>query len=958
MITINKKKFRQNFKYMAIIFIVLVLFVIIVSLLGYGGSPNSYSEYDLEENGSYDISKLLINEIANNNDGGYASEEGNSYDWIELYNGTGKDINLKGYTLTDDESKVKWAFEDTTIKSKEYLIIFLAGENKDGLYTNFSLSKSGGEKVILKTPNGKVVDMVETLKTSKNTSMARNLDGAWHIVRQITPGYINTLEGYNEYLKSIEAITSDIIINEVLVRNGGQFKDEFGEYSGYIELKNTTDSKINLKNYSLSNSINEPFKWKLPDISLDANEVIMIYTSGRDIKEETLHTSFKLNSKTGTVVLSKNNTVVGKVEYDNLANGYALNFINGSYQKTSSLSGGYDNTTSGVEEFAKKYQKAPKSLIINEVMSSNYEYLAQNSGNYYDWIELKNNSGEAINLSDYYLTTSLNDTDMFNLPDVTLNPGELYIVMASGDTNLSNNSYIHANFKISNVESVYITSKDKAVDGIFVADLKTGYSYGRQGDYGYIYMDSPSPKNENKSGRYEISYSPVYSLKPGIYNDVEKLSVEISAPGAIYYTLNGDVPTTRSKVYTGPIELTSTTVLRTINVEDGKYISEVAETSYIVNENHTLPVVSITSDSRDFKSVISGWGTSEKEAYAFYFDGDKEFEVPCGIKMFGASARSLPKKSFALKFRKKYGESELHYQVFDNRDNSIYNTLILRSGSQDYNVSMMRDPVLTSIMEETSVDVQAMIPVILYVNGEYYGIYYLDEKIDDDFVAAHYNVPKENTNIIRIDGVVDAGSGKDFNELSNFLKTHDMSKSENYEYVKGKINIDNMIEFWIAETYLTYNDIINCRVFSNPNIDDGRYNYIFYDLDFAMYYPSVNYYTMMTNPGGIGSQNINSTWTYSMFKSPEFRKRFVEILSKQLKEVWNEEKIIAKIDEYYNKLSPEMERNAKKWGFTMQSWEKEVENMRNFARKRKGYLLSQTKSFFKLSDTEMSVFYE
>ena len=255
MITINKKKFRQNFKYMAIIFIVLVLFVIIVSLLGYGGSPNSYSEYDLEENGSYDISKLLINEIANNNDGGYASEEGNSYDWIELYNGTGKDINLKGYTLTDDESKVKWAFEDTTIKSKEYLIIFLAGENKDGLYTNFSLSKSGGEKVILKTPNGKVVDMVETLKTSKNTSMARNLDGAWHIVRQITPGYINTLEGYNEYLKSIEAITSDIIINEVLVRNGGQFKDEFGDYSGYIELKNTTDNKINLKNYSLSNSI-------------------------------------------------------------------------------------------------------------------------------------------------------------------------------------------------------------------------------------------------------------------------------------------------------------------------------------------------------------------------------------------------------------------------------------------------------------------------------------------------------------------------------------------------------------------------------------------------------------------------------------------------------------------------------------------------------------------------------
>lgn len=959
MLQIEKNKFKENAKYLVVLF--LILLVLIVFSLMFGKKENiSKIEVDLTENGSSKVSKLVINEISNNNDGSFADIEGNIYDWVEIYNGSNKDIDLSNYSLSDEENTIEWIFNDVTIKSKSYIVVYLTGETKEGLYANFKLNKNGGEKLVLMNPSGKVVDAVETVKTNKNTSLARNLDGKWEIVKNVTPGFINTKEGYKEFLDSINLEDTSIVINEVLVKNGGQFIDDYNDYSGYIELKNTTDKKISLKNYSLSDEINEPFKWKLPDIELKPNEIIMIYTSGRDVVEGILHTSFNLDGKKGNIILSKNGGIVQTVEYSNLPNGYALSLIDGEFKQTGILTGGYENNISGSEEFAKKYQKNKNTLIINEVMNSNFEYLAQNGAEYYDWIEIKNNSDKEINIKDYYLTTTLNDFEMYKLPDVILEPNEYYVIMASGDEKLSNSSYKHSNFKLSDVESLYLINDNKIVDSMFISDIPLGYSFGKKNDYGFIYMEEPSPKEENNSGKYEVAYSPEFSVKSGVYNDVESMKIEIKAPGTIYYTLNGDNPTKYSKIYEEPIVLEETTIVRAISVEEGKFSSDIITASYVINENHTLPVVSVVLDNYDYYRVISrNWGTVTENAYAEYFEEGKDgFSIPCGFKLFGGTTRDLEKKSFSLKFQKRYGESELHYQVFENRDNSIYNTLVLRSGSQDYSESMIRDSLMTSIMEDTEVDVQAMKPVILYINGEYWGIYYLIEKVDEDFVSAHYNVDPDGTNIVRIDGEVMVGSSKSYRDLINYMNNHNMANDEHYEYVKQYLDIDNLITYWIAETFVTNNDIVNCRFFSNPNIDDGKWHFIFYDLDFGMYYYRVNYYDIMTDPLGMGSMRLPSALTRNLFKNEQFRQRFVEILSEMLETTWTEERLLNKIDELYEKLLPEMPRNQKRWGLSMSNWEKNIEDLREFAKNRKSYLLRQTKSFFKLSNEEMKEYFD
>lgn len=947
----NKEYFRKNKNIIFILFFVIIL-VLAICLI----NTASYKllQKDMEKTGKENIKGLVINEIMTSNSGSVSDEFGNTYDWIEIYNGNDYDINLKNYGLSDKESTIKWVFPDVTINSNSYLVIYLSGKNETGLYANFKLSSSGGETLELKDTNGKTIDSVKTQSITKNSVMARNLEGNWVIYEYATPGYSNTIEGHNLYIESIKDFTSPIKINEVLPRNEGNFQIN-NKYYGYVEIINEGEEAINIKDYSISNTLDIPFKYNLPDIILEPNETKVVFM-GDENNDDYLFSNFKLDSNSGVVVLtSSNGKIIDEVEYTDLTNGLALVKNEDDFNITSQISPGFPNTLDGGKEFSNKFLNNKNGIIINEVMNSNSSYLAQNGGKYYDWIELKNNSTININLGEYYLTTNENSKQMYKLPDVTLKSGEFYIIIASGDENLSNSTYKHSNFKLSKIESLYLTKDNNIVDSIFIADVPTGYSMGRNDSSGFYYFSSPTPGVQNKNGVREVSKTPIFDIKSGIYNDVDNLILTINSKGTVYYTLDGSIPTTSSKKYTGPLSLTKTTVVKAISYEEGKIKSEMEVGSYIINENHTLPVMSVSLNPKDFNIVSSNaWNTNlEVEAYAELYEEDNSFLIPCGFKLFGGSTRGLNKKSFALKFRKKYGEEELHYQVFDNRDFSTFNTLVLRSGSQDSERAFFRDILATSLVDGMiNVDVQSYKSVILYINGNYWGIYNIREKVDEEFISNHYNVSSDNTNIINILNGTDVGSGYEYNALVNYISTHDLSVTKNYEYVKSKLDIESFIDFWVAETYVTNNDILNTRFFSNPYVDDGKFNMIFYDLDYGMYNFSHNYFEFTVNPNGMSSFNVSTLFMRKLIQNEEFKKLYLERISYQLKNVWNKERVLAKIDELYNYFLPEMPRNQERWNLTMDTWNERVEYLKTYVTKRQGYMVSQAKSFFKLNDEE------
>lgn len=954
-IVLNMTKLRSNFKFL---FIAITIIVVTVILSVLSGNEVKRLENKPLENGEVAIGKLVINELMTSNGGVYSDPKGNLPDWIELYNGSNQDINLDGYGLTDETNTIKWAFSNVTIKSKSYLVINLSGKNEEGLYAGFKLKSEGGETVALTKPNGKVVDAIETTRINKNEAMARDLDGNWFTSSEPTPGYANTKEGLVAYQESLYNLESDIKINEVLAKNNGNFMDSNGDFTGYIELINIGNKTVNLKNYSVSNNILVPFKWQIPDVDLGPKQVLVIYSKSK-VTEYALPFSFE--NKEGTAVLTNNQgQIIDKVAYENLENGMALKRIENEFFKTNVVSPGEANTESGEQKFARNNIKNKSDLIINEVMNSNFSYLVQNGTSYYDWVEIKNNSGSDINLKEYYLSTNENIKDMYNLPNITLKKGDILVLMASGDINLSNNSYKHTNFKLSETESLYLYKNDSVVDSMFIANIPVGYSMGRNKTNGFYYFSNPTPLKENQDGKIEVSIAPSFQTDSGVYNDIDNIALELKTSGPTYYTLDGSTPTTSSTLYKGPISLKKTTVVKAITLESEKIKSDVTVGTYVINEKHTLPVLSVSTDQKKISNLNSNaWvvGT-EVDAYAELYEEDGHFSIPCGLTLFGGSARSQAKKSYTLRFRKKYGEASLNYQVFDNRDFSNFETLVIRSGSQDYKRSLIRDELMTSLMEDgTDVDVQAYKAVILYINGNYWGIYYIREKVEAEYVANHYSVDENKANIMRIDGDVTAGSSKDYRDLMTYITNNSLSVQKNYEYVKTKINIENLCDFWAAETYVANNDIINTRFFSHPDIDNGRWHFIFYDLDFGMYNVSHNYYNFTVNPGGMSDFNVSTFLLRNLMKNKEFQKTYASRISYNLKNTWSEEKVLTRIDELYNLLLPEIERDNNRWNLSVNEWKEWVEKLRSYAKNRTKYMVRYAKAFFNLSDSEMKEYF-
>lgn len=955
----NKKFFKNNIKTIIIMVIAIILFCVVNIILS-KNSDKALIEKDLPIKGEGKYEGIVITEIMTSNNGAVASSDGTVSDWIEIYNGNDYEVNLKNYGLSDDNSKTKWAFPEITIQPKEYIVVYLSGETKNGLYANFKLNGNGSEKLFLVNTQSESIDAVNILTIKSNEVMVRDLEGNWFSSKKATPGYPNTEEGYKKYQESLIA-ESDIKINEFLPKNDGNFKNSYDNYVGYIEIINEGKEKINLKNYCISNTINAPFKYCLGDITLNSNEVYVIYMEDyNDDKGET-YSNFDLKTKNGVVILTNSKgKIIDKIEYKNVGNGLAMIKEDGKFNISNSISPGYENSASGIKKFQKEKLKTPSTLIINEVMNNNYSYMPHNGNEYYDWIELKNNSKDTINLSDYYLTNSTNSMKKYKLPDIELKSGEIYVLMASGDVNLSNNSYTHINFKISDVESIFITKDNEIIDSIVVANIPLGYSFGKASDYGVYYFEKPTPNANNNSGTSSVAYIPEFNIVSGVYNNSEGINLEISGNGTVYYTLDGSTPTTNAKVYSGPIFLNKTTVVKAISYKEGKLISEEVVGSYIINENHTLPVVSVSLNPTNFNKIQRDpWNTElEYSAHAELYEDGKSFSIPCGLKLFGGSTRGLPKKSFTLKFRKRYGEGSLNYQVFENRDYSNFNSLILRSGSQDQDSAFFRDILMTSLADgKTNLVVQAYKPVILYINGEYWGVYNIREQVDDDFISNNFNVSNEGSNIVRIDNDITTGDGKKYFDLLKYLNTHDMSNSVNYEYVKEQLNIESYVDFWIAENWVTNNDIVNTRFYYHPDIDNGKINMIFYDLDFAMWNYSNNYFNFTVQPEGMSRLQVSTLMMRKLIVNEEFKQTFLERLSYQVKNVWNEERVLKYIDDIYNTLKPEMDRNQKRWNMTYSNWENEVENLRKYTREREKYLKTSTKSFFKLNDSEMEKYF-
>ena len=710
----------------------------------------------------------------------------------------------------------------------------------------------------------------------------------------------------------------------------------YGCTDDWAELYNDEDEDVTLDSFFLFRDGDRDERVELDGITVPAKG----YTVVRFDEQS----PFRLPKEGGTLCLGYKKDTVSFLEYDETIG-------SGSFTQSGACADptpGYPNTLSGLEQY--KASVTLPSLYISEVMSSNKKYAPQD-GKYYDWIELYNASDAPVTLSDYYLTDKYSELKRYRLPAVSLQPGAYYVVYCSGVDREG-----HAPFKISSDgEDIYLSDARGVTDLLQVpADLKQNESCGRT-DGRLRYYTTPTPSKKNGEGYESALPAPTASLPSGNYDGA--VVVSLQGRGKIYYTLDGTEPNEKSELYERPIGVDRVASIRAVCIDGGR-VSALSSFFYTVGINHAYPVLEVAIKEEYLtgeKGVLVNINKEyEHEAYITLSDnGAVLFSAPCGLKLHGNDSKKGDKQNFQLRFRSQYGLGTLDYPLFDDRDYTKFNSLILHGGGEDYKFAGFREELCTRLVDGvTSLYVQACRPCVLYFNGEYRGIYWIRERIDAQYCANRLGVSKDSINLLHTYGTVSDGENTGYLALVKFCEKNDLKKEENYKYVMDRIDAQSLMDWYICRAYLADMDLANIKYFQSTE-DDGKWHWCFFDLDWSFYHNNTK------SIAKVMPNNGHHTMIRALLKNPEFEDLFIRRCVELLDTVLTEERVLKELDFAIAEVAPEYEANKKKYRLYDSTRQKHVDMIRDFVKD--GVRLEEMKisiqSFFSLSDDRMAEYF-
>lgn len=960
-------------------------------------------------------SPVRISEIMDSNKGSVPDENGEYYDWVELYNSSAEAVDISGYGLSDDiTGGVKFVFpQGTKLEASGRIVVWCAGgEHEGGLYAPFSLS--AGESVILYNSTGGTIDSVMTKSVEKGNTYALGQNGLWSEMRP-SPGYPNTDEGVKAYEAYLMETGEDcgVYINEFMASNATTIADSYGNYSDWIELYNSTDAEVDISGFGISDNIAQPKKYVLPEGTvIAAKGYLLIFCSGNQGFSETgeLHAPFKLKAYGEDVVLSsRNGSIIDSYSYGlQQTDSSMARTVDGAgeWQQNSHPTPGYPNSDDGYNQFMASAALPKGNIVISEIMGRNQSAYKAPDGNYYDIIELENTGSEPVSLLGYALSSNPKNPKSYVFGDVSIPAGGHIVVYAKGKgaSAQTEGSELSCAFGINKEgDSVYLFDPNGIIcDKLQAASFLPNVSYGRDSSGKLAYFKEPTVGAANGTGYEGITAVPVFSKTPGVYDEAIQIAINVPEGETVHYTLDCTTPNESSPVYTGPITAEKNTVIRAISVREGYITNYVTSGTFLFttdNVNHAVPIVTLVTDPDnlwDSKTGIYAYGENfdpdlpygdmlltanyykrdrtdanawERAANFAMFDGETKrqvFNQNIGIRIAGSYGRGRAQKGFNIVARDEYGENRMNYKFFDNLDFTEYKALVLRAGAQDQNRSKIRDELAAGLLEGTDVDFlyQAYRPCVLYLNGEYWGVYFLREKRNRFFVAQHEGTDN-TTDIIIAKGYKQTTYG-DVTEWVEFYDEackRDLSKAENYKFVTDNMDVDSFMDYMIAEIYNGNTDTYNIQCYK---VADGKWKWIFYD--FCWGFNNVDHQTLKARMGDTALDAASGRLFKALLNNAEWKDKFVRRFAELLNTAFAPDRVIALVDELYGYVQPEIAREREKFNGetfmgvkqnsqvlgTYEGFEREIARIKEFAQKRPDEIKKQLKSVLGLSDSYMA----
>lgn len=534
---------------------------------------------------------------------------------------------------------------------------------------------------------------------------------------------------------------------------------------------------------------------------------------------------------------------------------------------------------------------AAGGLSINEVCAKNTTMPAPDGG-LYDYVELVNTSGAAMNVGGYGLSDK--DTKPFRhtIPEGTvIEPGGTLLIYCDSTAGEADPSIAPFGMSTSG-ETLTLTTPDGAVaDTLTFGAMASDVSYGQYPDgSGEFYTLSMTPGSSNTAPEgSEAVRLPEFSQESGFYDSSFQLSITAPQGCTVYYTTDGSDPTAESAKYEGaitvkdmsdtPNALSARTdisasqaaapakpvdkaaIIRAVAVDaQGRVSAPVTHTYFIGKTNSgyykDMKVVSLVTDPENLFNYETGiyclgkvydeengtqpggpqnpwggfgWGMKqpwemaanytqkgkewEREASFQVFDsGSLVVDQTVGIRIKGAASRNSPQKSFNIYARADYGNDVLDYDFFSGRAIKEKNgktlkkftSIVIRNGGNDVGNAYFRDSINQRLIQGRDMATQATDECILFIDGEFWGIYQLTEKITDDFINDHFGIKKSDVALIK-NNELEEGTDQDLQEWNSLVESA-ANGSISYSELNSKIDMQSYLDYFAAQIYWNNDD--------------------------------------------------------------------------------------------------------------------------------------------------------
>jgi len=775
---------------------------------------------------------------------------------------------------------------------------------------------------------------------------------------------------------------TQLVINEATNRNGNLIVDEDADYESWIEIYNGNPLTVNLNNYGLSDDSLNLFKWLLPNMDLGAGQFLFVFASGKDRKPETEidHWEQPVNDATVWSYIVPDALIPASwtsAAYDIDAWATGLSSVGyGDGDDNSVIPAGsisvYLRNTFTVDD---------TSLIDNAIFSLDYDdgFVAYLNGNVIAlngfitgspaYNELSNIDHEASmygggNPENFLIDESILKTYLIEGENIlsievhNVTPGSSDITaipfFAFGIktpaiiwdaalpgwfplTAVSEN--LHTNFKISNEgETVYFTNaagviEDELLVNVEAADHSIGCVTDGAVETGIFIVPTPGYTNSGTTYTGYTEGIAAILLDAGFYTGDQIIEISVPVGTTVHYTLNGAVPTVLDPIYTTPIVIDTTTVIRArvFSTADILLPGKTATNTFFINETISVPVFSISTNSDNLyggNGIFDNWWTDWKKlAYIEYFDTTlvNAFEQNVGIKVDGGAggSRSLEQKSMRIEpDNAAYGDGTLEFPVLSRRDYvNEYETFYLRNGSNMSNIMPYKDAFMVRTTEGTYNEHMAYEPVVVFINGEYWGLYELRNKIDEGYLDRAKGIEKDSLDLLTLSywyGLVLrtlSGSDADFIAMRNYLGYYPTPEDpEFYAIADSILDLKNFTDYVLGQSFFAnydwpYNNIKAWR----DRGGDNKWKYAIIDVELGLFggWSDVNANLL---PGYFYTQSYIEPLA-ALLQNPIYHDYFVNRYADLLNSTFLPERTLAMEDSIYQQVIPELPRQLVRWGY-------------------------------------------